>query len=56
VDTDSDGLPDTFLPGTSNMAAGLPAVPHKLAYTDPDTGCHVEDEGQHCPGGTIVLY
>jgi hypothetical protein len=50
VDTDSDGAPDTFLPGTSNFAAGVSAFPEKLTtYTDPDTGCHRQTEGQHCP-------
>jgi len=47
VDTDSDGRADTFLPGTSNFAAGRSAIPQK--YFDPVSGCHVEDEGQHCP-------
>ena len=46
VDTDSDGTPDTFLPGTSGFAAGRSAFPQK--YID-SNGCHVEDEGQHCP-------
>ncbi|HEV2845551.1 MAG TPA: hypothetical protein VG477_11940 [Thermoanaerobaculia bacterium] len=50
VDTDSDGTPDTFLPGgTSGFVAGLSAAPKIAAYTDPVTGCHIEDEGQHCP-------
>ncbi|HSS48246.1 MAG TPA: hypothetical protein VLX28_04810 [Thermoanaerobaculia bacterium] len=52
VDTDSDGVPDTFLPGVSNFAAGR-AFQKYIAYTDPVTGCHVEDEGQHCP---LVAY
>jgi len=47
VDTDSDGAPDTFLPGTSNWAAGRSAFPQK--YYDRASGCHIEDEGQHCP-------
>ncbi len=47
VDTDSDGTPDTFLPGTSNWSAGRSAFPQK--YYDRTSGCHVEDEGQHCP-------
>ncbi|HEV8581823.1 MAG TPA: hypothetical protein VGX68_22365 [Thermoanaerobaculia bacterium] len=51
VDTDSDGVPDTYLPGTSNFAAGRSAVPQK--YYDSTSGCHVEDEGTHCP---IVAY
>jgi hypothetical protein len=52
VDTDSDGAPDTFLPGTSNFAAGVSAFPEKLLMHDTielDPGCHVQDEGQHCP-------
>jgi len=47
IDTDSDGVPDTFVPGTSNFAAGRPSIPQK--YYDPVSNCHVEDEGQHCP-------
>jgi hypothetical protein len=47
VDTDGDGAPDTFLPGTSSFAAGRSAFPQK--YYDTRSGCHVEDEGQHCP-------
>jgi hypothetical protein len=47
VDTDSDGAPDTFLPGSSNFAAGVSAFPQK--YWDTTSNCHVEDEGQHCP-------
>jgi len=51
VDTDGDGTPDTFLPGTSNFAAGRSALSKATAayVTDPTTGCHIEDEGQHCP-------
>lgn len=48
VDTDSDGAPDTFLPGTSNFAAGVSAFPEKLAD---DSSCHSDDEGVHCPSG-----
>ena len=51
VDTDSDGSPDTFLPGSSAFAAGLSASPQKAALADPN--CHIEDEGQHCPSGMI---
>lgn len=53
VDTDSDGVADTFLPGTSNFAAGRPAIQQK--YYDARTGCHVEDEGQHCPSPYITV-
>ncbi|HEV7784019.1 MAG TPA: hypothetical protein VGQ28_01715 [Thermoanaerobaculia bacterium] len=44
VDTDSDGVPDTFVPGTSNFAAGRPALAQKIT----NYVCHIEDEGQHC--------
>jgi hypothetical protein len=53
VDTDRDGAPDTFLPGTSNFGAGVSAFPEKIAA---NADCHVEDEGQHCPGGVIIYY
>jgi hypothetical protein len=43
VDTDGDGGPDTFLPGTSNFVAGLS---HTLEKAD---ACHTAGEGQHCP-------
>ncbi|HEY2291650.1 MAG TPA: hypothetical protein VGM86_13200 [Thermoanaerobaculia bacterium] len=46
VDTDGDGTPDTFLPGRSSFAVGV-AKPTK--YYDASSGCHIEDEGQHCP-------
>ncbi|HEY7214788.1 MAG TPA: hypothetical protein VIC28_09170, partial [Thermoanaerobaculia bacterium] len=49
VDTDGDGTPDTFLPGTSSFAAGRAVQQKRPLYTDPVTGCHIEDEGQHCP-------
>jgi hypothetical protein len=53
VDTDGDGVVDTFLPGMSNFTAGRISSLEKLSqvpiYTDPTTGCHTEDEGQHCP-------
>ncbi|MBW8875282.1 MAG: hypothetical protein JF614_10000 [Acidobacteria bacterium] len=54
VDTDSDGIPDTFVPGASNFAAGRPSVARKSAVLDQPapidgSGCHIEDEGQHCP-------
>lgn len=48
VDTDSDGAPDTFLPGVSDFAAGRSAVPQKVIA---DEVCHTETEGQHCPSG-----
>ncbi len=46
VDTDSDGVPDTFLPGVSNFVAGRSASRPKIYYAN----CHTADEGQHCPG------
>lgn len=45
VDTDSDGVLDTFLPGVSNFAAGRSASARQKYYG----GCHTADEGQHCP-------
>jgi hypothetical protein len=50
VDTDGNGAPDTFLPGTSNFAVGISRL---QKYYDPGTGCHIEDEGQHC---TTPIY
>jgi hypothetical protein len=54
VDTDSDGVPDTFLPGTSNFAAGRPNVVQKLEVQKAAAycaeGCHCSDDcGIHCP-------
>jgi hypothetical protein len=53
VDTDGDRIPDTFLPGLSNFAAGRSSRPQKLSrepIDQPlDPGCHIQDEGQHCP-------
>jgi hypothetical protein len=52
VDTDNDGVPDAFLPGTSNFAAGRSAVPQKFELqkaTACRSGCHCDDEGIHCP-------
>lgn len=55
VDTDGDGAADTYLPGMSNFAAGRMSALEKVyqdyqpIYTDPTTGCHIQDEGQHCP-------
>jgi hypothetical protein len=48
VDTDSDGIPDTFLPGISNFAAGRSPFPQKIVADDI---CHTEDEGVHCTSG-----
>jgi hypothetical protein len=47
VDTDSDGVLDTFLPGISNFAAGRSSAPRKLIQQQQP--CHTADEGQHCP-------
>jgi hypothetical protein len=53
VDTDGDGVADTFLPGTSNFAAGRSSLQKTYQAEQPitadPTGCHIEDEGQHCP-------
>ena len=48
VDTDSDGAPDTFLPGTSNFAAGRSStrLNQKLVAV-----CHEDECGVHCPTG-----
>ncbi|MFL6237462.1 MAG: hypothetical protein ACJ76N_30355 [Thermoanaerobaculia bacterium] len=46
VDTDGDGAADTYLPGTSSFAVG---VSRQQKYYDTASGCHIEDEGQHCP-------
>jgi hypothetical protein len=48
VDTDGDGVADTFLPGMSNFGAG-----RGLQKVLNSNGCHIEDEGQHCP---VVAY
>ena len=50
VDTDSDGIPDTFVPGTSNITAGRPVRAEKMQQYV----CHIEDEGQHCAYTTIM--
>ena len=60
VDTDSDGVPDTFLPGTSNFAAGWPAVPHRFEPQQKAAlcaiDCHCDDEGIHCPAVVTSTY
>ena len=43
VDTDGDGGTDTYLPGTSNFAAGLSPALQKAS------ACHTADDGSHCP-------
>lgn len=59
VDTDGDGRPDSYVPGTSNFTPG--GKRDKGSETDiaPMPGfneCH--DSGgtghQHCPGGTYI--
>jgi hypothetical protein len=45
VDTDSDGAPDTFLPGTSSFAAGRSAK--TLSGQQPAPACHSAG-GAHC--------
>jgi hypothetical protein len=49
VDTDGDGAPDTYLPGTSNFAAGG-ASPREKAYNavDMDPYCHSGGAHKHC--------
>jgi hypothetical protein len=49
VDTDADRVPDTFLPGTSNFAAGWSAArtrnsTEKMA----EITCHMYPDGAHC--------
>lgn len=51
VDTDGDGKPDSFLPGTSNFAAGFGTQTKVAVYSD----CHwvTDADGgsyRHCPG------
>jgi hypothetical protein len=48
VDTDGDRLPDTYLPGTSNFAAGVER-PRGKAFQQDAFLCH-EDDCQHCTG------
>ncbi len=44
VDTDGNGTPDTFLPGTSNFLAGRSPL-----VKMPQDPCHTSYTGQHCP-------
>ncbi len=49
VDTDADRAPDTYVPGTSNFAAGwsaarTPGAHDKIAQIT----CHMYPDGQHC--------
>jgi hypothetical protein len=46
VDTDSDRVPDTFLPGTSNFGVGVLA-PRK-ALTEYAVDCHESGDCSHC--------
>jgi len=53
VDTDGDGVPDTFLEGTT---ANFSAARNPLAKAADD--CHCADDAcseMHCPDGTIML-
>ena len=50
VDTDGEGGPDTFLPGTSNFVAGLSHTLEKVTAA----ACHAAGEGQHCPTVVVV--
>jgi len=48
VDTDSDRVPDTYLPGISNFGVGQlrPRTEKTLYMID----CHTSDDGDHCVG------
>lgn len=58
VDTDGDQILDTLLPGTSNFAAGWPALDKRArdkyisdtCFTD-SVVCHEVDDCGHCTGG-----
>lgn len=55
VDTDADSIPDTFVPGTSNFAAGFSSRPTKMrAYYD-DPTCHTSDSCGHCTSGDTYV-
>lgn len=68
TDTDNDRVPDTYLPSTTNFAAGWPAerVPFNrekrlLEEQVLAEGCHIVDDGSaaaegHCPGGATFYY
>lgn len=47
VDTDADRSPDTYVPGTSNFAAGF-ASDHLQNKLRPVVTCHQYEDGQHC--------
>jgi hypothetical protein len=44
VDTDGDNRPDTYVPGTSNFAAGWRVPTNKIIYDNTDV---IYDEGWH---------
>jgi hypothetical protein len=51
VDTDNDGNPDTYLPGTSNFAAGWTVDATGQKAVKQTVGCHCEwatCAHQHC--------
>jgi hypothetical protein len=50
VDTDADRQPDTYLPGTSNFAAGWAAASQSglEKVLQPVITCHQYADGQHC--------
>jgi hypothetical protein len=51
VDTDNDGVPDTYLPGTtSGFAAGAANGIRAKMPTDP---CHTTINQTHCPSGSV---
>jgi len=48
VDTDADRQPDTYLPGTSNFAAGWAAARQGSIDKLATITCHEYPDGQHC--------
>ncbi|MBW8877422.1 MAG: hypothetical protein JF614_20855 [Acidobacteria bacterium] len=48
VDTDGDRVPDTYIPGTSNFAAGVQRT--KTLEDQPVMLCHITDDCSHCTG------
>lgn len=49
VDTDGDGVTDTFLPGTTqSFSVGRGAKASKAAFLMADCDCHIVDDEGHC--------
>jgi hypothetical protein len=48
VDTDADRQPDTYLPGTSNFAAGFAAASSSSHEKMATITCHMYPDGAHC--------